>query len=106
MSSSKKNALTILIVGLLLILTIASYFFWWSLPVAINRSSDIEFGNERIAKLEQFKQQHGLPETNDWKTLKQLGFKQHGDMLIPDYQKLNDTVYQLVYLEGFDGPYL
>jgi len=106
MSSSKKFKLTALFVALLLVLIIASYFVWWILPVTINRRSDIEFGNERIAKIEGYKQKHGLPETNDWRTLKQLGFKQRGDLLIPDYQKLNDTAYQLVYLEGFDGPYL
>src|SRR5579875_4180562 len=106
MTSSNKFKRTILIFGLPLLLTIAGYFIWWSLPVSINRRGDIEFGNERIAKVEQYKQQLGLPETNNWKTLKQLGFKQRGDLLIPDYQKLNDTAYQLVYLEGFDGPYL
>ena len=95
-----------MVIGLLLILTVVAYFIWWRLPVLINRRGDIEFGTGLIAKIEQYKQQHGLPETNDWKTLKQFGFKQRGDLFIPDYQKLNDTAYQLVYLEGFDGPYL
>lgn len=106
MTNSNRFKRTFLIFGLLLLLTIGGYFIWWSLPVSINRRSDIEFGNELIAKVEQHKQKHGLPENNDWETLKQLGFKQKDDLLIPDYEKLNDTAYQLVYLEGFDGPYL
>ena len=52
------------------------------------------------------KEKNRLPETNEWNKLIELGFKQRGDLLIPDYQKLNDTAYQIVYLEGFDGPYL
>lgn len=106
MNSSQKIKLTVLIIGLFLFLTILGYFIWWSLPVTINRRSDINFGNELITKIDEYKKQHGLPETNDWQTLKQLGFKQRGDLLIPDYQKLNDTTFELVYLDGFDGPYL
>lgn len=94
-----------LFAGLFLLLP-AGYFIWWNLPVTINRHRDIKFGEELIEKLEQRRKQKGLPETNDWQTLSQLGFKQRGDVLIPDYQKLNDTAFELVYLEGFDGPYL
>jgi hypothetical protein len=53
-----------------------------------------------------YKNQHGLPHTNDWTVLKQLGFKFHNQVVIPDYQKINDTTYELIYIEGFDGPYL
>jgi hypothetical protein len=106
MISSKKINTPILLVGLLLLLTISGYFVWLNLPVAVKRCSDIKFGNDLISNIYEYKKQHGLPATNDWKTLTQLGFKQRGDLLIPDYQKLSETTFELVYLEGFDGPYL
>ncbi|MES2430456.1 MAG: hypothetical protein V4556_05925 [Bacteroidota bacterium] len=96
----------IFIVGLTSLLTIIVFFVWSNLPVTINRRSDIKFGNQLINNINNYKKQHGLPQTDDWTTLKKLGFKFRGDLVIPDYQKLNDTAFELVYLEGFDGPYL
>ncbi len=84
-----------------------SYCIWWNLLVTIKRRVDVKFGNELISKIKQYKKQVGqLPNTNDWKALKQLGFKDKGDFFVPNYQKLNDTAFELAYLEGFDGPYL
>jgi hypothetical protein len=94
------------IIGFLFIAAIAAYFIWWSLPVTINRHTDIKFGNELITKIEAYRKKHGLPRNYDWETLKQLGFKDMGDYFVPEYEKLNDTAFQLVYVEGFDGPYL
>ena len=106
MSSPKPLGRIIFIVGLFFLLTIAGFFIWWHLPVTINRHSDIKFGNQLIKNIDTYKKHHGLPQTNDWTTLKSLGFKFRGDLVIPDYQKINDTTYELTYLEGFDGPYL
>jgi hypothetical protein len=106
MSSLKPLVKTIFIIGLFFLLTIAGFFIWWHLPVTINRHSDIKFGNQLIKNIDTYKTQHGLPKTNDWATLKTLGFKDNGDFFVPDYQKINDTTYELTYIEGFDGPYL
>ncbi len=101
-----KIKIAILMLGIFLLLTISVYTIGWKLPISVSRYSDIKFGNEMIRKVKEYRKQHGLPETNDWQLLRKLGFKQRGDLLIPDYQKLNDTTFELVYLEGFDGPYL
>jgi hypothetical protein len=106
MSSLKPLGRIIFIAGLFFLLTIAAFFIWWHLPVKITRHSDIEFGNQLIKKIDDYKKQHELPETNDWQRLKILGFKDKGDFFVPDYQKINDTTYELTYVEGFDGPYL
>ena len=106
MSKSNTVKKTVFFVGLLLLLTIVGYFIWWKLPVTINRSSDIKLGDKVISSIERYRNQHGLPATDDWQTLKQFGFNDKGDFFIPDYQKINDTTYELVFLAGFDGPYL
>ncbi|WP_428225183.1 hypothetical protein [Flavobacterium sp.] len=106
MTSTKKLILTFLSIGLIILLIIVGFIIWWKLPVSINRHNDIKFGNKIINSIEHYREKNRLPETNEWNKLIELGFKQRGDLLIPDYQKLNDTAYQLVYLESFDGPYL
>ncbi len=106
MATSKKIRMTVLLIGLLILLTIPVYFIWWRLPVAINRYSDIKLGNELINKINHYKKGYGLPETNDWRTLIKLGFKQREYLIIPYYNKINDTTFELLYLEGIDGPYL
>ena len=106
MSSPKPLRRVTFIVVLFFLLTIAGFFIWWHLPVKINRHSDIDFGNQLIKKIDAYRKQHKLPETNDWQMLKILGFKDKGDFLVPDYQKINDTTYELTYVEGSDGPYL
>ncbi len=92
--------------GLGIIALIILYLIWIKLPYTINRYSDIKLGNKIIDHIETYKKTNVLPESNDWKTLKNFGFKYHRDFLEPEYQKLNDNNYQLTYIQGFDGPYL
>ena len=99
----KKIALTILT---FFILIVGSYFIWWNLPLSINRSSDIKLGDHIIQNIESYQKQNGLPENNDWETLKKFGFRDRIDFLQPEYSKLNENEFELIYLEGFDGPYL
>ena len=94
------------IFGLGIITLIVLYLIWLKLPITINRHSDIKLGNKIIEKIEAYRKSNGLPESNDWETLKKFGFIDHLDYLEPEYEKLNDNEYQLVFLEGFDGPYL
>ena len=79
---------------------------WLKLPFTINRYSDIKLGNKIIDQIETYRKTNDLPESNDWETLKKFGFIDHIDFLEPEYQKLNDNDYQLIFIEGFDGPYL
>ena len=49
---------------------------------------------------------NNLPEDDDWDSLGQLGFELGNFGIRPDYTKLNEDEFELVYPDGFDGPYL
>ena len=77
------------------------------MPFEITRKSDIEFGNILADRIEDFKKEKGrLPTTDDWDILEQLGFKIENLGTYPSYEKINESEFELIYLEGFDGPYL
>jgi hypothetical protein len=99
----KKIALGILVV---FILPIGVYILWWNLPITINRSSDIKLGEQIIEKIEAYQKHKGLPDSNDWETLRKFGFRDKIEFLEPVYRKLNEDNFELIYVEGFDGPYL
>ena len=99
----KRIALVILT---LFILVVGGYFIWWNLPLSINRSSDIKLGEQIIQNIESYQKRNGLPDNNDWETLRKFGFREKISSLQPEYRKLNETEFELVYDEGFDGPYL
>ena len=99
----KKALLISISVIILIILSIVVY---WNLPIEVTRKSDIKFGTELIEKIENYKKINGkLPETNDWQTLEKLGFKKD-ESAKPTYTADPDGNYELVYTDGFDGPYL
>jgi len=84
------------------------YFIWLKLPVKFNRIQDINKGNYLIEKIENFRiKNNKLPDENDWEVLKELGFKKKDlETANPEYLKINDSIYELIFIEGFDGPYL
>ncbi|MFM2334804.1 MAG: hypothetical protein RIS91_807 [Bacteroidota bacterium] len=88
------------------VLLTGSFFIWWNLPLSINRRSDIKLGNQIIENIERYQNQNGLPNNTDRETLQKFGFRDKIDCLQPEYRKLNENEFELVYLEGFDGPYL
>ena len=59
-----------------------------------------------VEQFENYQKQKGLPENNDWETLRKFGFRDKFDYLQPEYRKLNEENFELIYVEGFDGPYL
>ena len=80
---------------------------YFNLPFEIIRKSDIEFGNTLADRIKDFKKEKGqLPTSDDWNTLEQLGFKIEMLGTDPTYEKINENEFELIYLEGFDGPYL
>ncbi|HCN48777.1 MAG TPA: hypothetical protein DIT10_06745 [Chryseobacterium sp.] len=100
----KKILLTL--IGIF-ILGAVSLTVYWNLPIEVTRHSDIEYGNKLVLNLENYQKEHkSLPRYNDWNTLHQLGFKQQDLGVSPDYAVDSTGTYELVYLEGFDGPYL
>jgi hypothetical protein len=93
--------------GLVLIgLPILYIIWWWVLPVTINRHTDIKFAEQIIEKIESYKRDSGLPESDSWDTLRQFGFHEEPLGLEPTYEKINDSTFEIVYYEGFDSPYL
>jgi hypothetical protein len=77
------------------------------LPIEITRRNDIKFGNELIIKIQDYKNKNShLPLNYDDKTLEQLGFKIEMLGTEPSYLKISENEYQLIFYEGFDGPYL
>lgn len=80
---------------------------YFNLPFEVTRKSDIEFGNKLVDRIEDFKKEKGeLPTPDDWNTLERLGFKIEMLGTDPTYEKINENEFELIYLEGFDGPYL
>lgn len=97
-----------IVLGILtfIILTIGGYILWCNLPLTINRSGDIKLGEKIISNIEIYQKENGLPDNNDWETLRKFGFRDKIDFLQPEYIKLDDNNFELVFIEGFDGPYL
>lgn len=97
-----------IVLGILtiIILTIGGYLLWWNLPLTINRKTDIKLGEQIIKKIETYKSENGLPDNNDWETLRKFGFRDKIDFLQPEYRKLDNSNFELIFIEGFDGPYL
>lgn len=91
----------------LLLLLIISITIYWNLPIEITRKSDIEAGNKIIQNIEAYQKANGkLPESNDWETLKKLGFSLEDSVSYLSYATDHQGNFELAYLEGFDGPYL
>ncbi len=90
----------------MLIVFIASNIFWLNLPFSIKRSSDIKLGEAIIRNIESYQSKNGLPDNTDWNTLKKLGFKDENEFSRPPFRKLDKKSFELIYVEGFDGPYL
>lgn len=98
----------IFIVILIIILLIPILWFGYNkLPIEITKRKDIKFGNELIVKIQDYQIKNSqLPSTDDWKTLEKIGFKTEMLGTKPSYQKISDDEYELIYIEGFDAPYL
>ena len=96
----------IIITFTIIVLIFSAFIIWWKLPVKINRHADIKFAEQIIEKIEKHRLSKGLPENNDWTCLKTFGFRDKIDFLEAEYSKIDDTTYELIYIEGFDGPYL
>jgi hypothetical protein len=81
---------------------------WLSLPVSFRRYTDTRRGGALSFRLEKYQRKHkSLPSDSDWHTLRQIGFTNAEiERAYPEYVKLDSTTYQLVFVKGFDGPYL
>ncbi|MBZ4042435.1 hypothetical protein [Flavobacterium hibisci] len=99
----KKKLLNIFIFLTVIILIV---FIWINLPYTITRYSDIKRGEKIIQNVLAYKVKNGLPNNDDWKVLEKLGFENKIDYLQPDYIKLNNETFEIIYLNGLDSPFL
>lgn len=91
----------------LLVLSLISLVIYWNLPFEITRKKDIELGNTLIENIQSYKSKHHkVPDENDSKTLRKLGFKIEVLGTKPSYETNQNGEYELVFIEGFDGPHL
>ncbi|WCM41393.1 hypothetical protein MG290_10535 [Flavobacterium sp. CBA20B-1] len=82
-------------------------FIYQNLPIEITRKSEMTLGNKIIKNIEAYQSIHNeLPKENDWETLGKLGFQIHEMGTQPNYTYNNQDAYEIVFLEGFNGPYL
>lgn len=67
----------------------------------------INLGNKLKTNITNYYEKTGhLPKERDWDTLENLEFKMNPISTTPDYKRLNEQNYQLIYPTGFDGPNL
>jgi len=86
----------------------AAALVWWALPLSVKRAADVARGQALSQRIQQYQQQHAaLPASDDWVALQQIGFTAaEMERASPQYTRLDSTAYQLVFVSGFDGPYL
>ena len=91
----------------IILLPLFSLVVYWNLPFEITRKSDIKYGKTLIENINSYKiKNKKLPENDDWKTLEEIGFKTEMLGISPNYETDGNNEYEIVFLEGFDGPYL
>lgn len=80
---------------------------YWNLPLELTRRTDIQIGNTLLKNINSYQFKYNrIPEGNDWLTLDSLGFKSETIGTKPSYACNRHGEYELIFIEGFDGPYL
>ena len=98
----------------LLKITLLSLFFaillfatWINLPISIRNYSEISFGNKLVENIRKYKISNSkLPNNEDWETLDKLDFEKTELATNPEYQKVSENGFKLIFIKGFDDPYL
>jgi hypothetical protein len=84
-----------------------SILVWNNLPLSIRNYSETNFGNRLVENIQKYKISNSkLPNNGDWKTLENLDFEMTELATNPEYQKINEKDFKLIFVKGFDGPYL
>jgi len=97
----------LLLIGLAVLLPCA-LLIWVKLPATITGFNEIRKGNRIIKNIDEFMKNNKLPDSYSWDTtwLKKIGFKIGYTNEVPQYSKISDSEYELIYVYGLDGPYL
>ena len=70
--------------------------------------TEIERGKVLVAKIDQYIETNGeIPNSCDWSVLESIGFNSDEmDTAYPEIRTVNDSTYELIFVLGFDPPYL
>lgn len=94
----------ILLVAILIVISIVGYI---SLPFTYRNRAEISIGNHYIQNINKLRDMEGrLPNTNEHEILKSLMPKEMKNKWSPEYKNLDSINFELVFVSGFDGPYL
>lgn len=84
-----------------------SFVVYRNLPIEVTRQSEIQLGNKLIENIHSYKiENNKLPDNDDVQTLEHLGFEIAEAGTKPSYICNQNGEYEIVFLKGFDGPYL
>lgn len=90
-----------------LLLAILSFVAWINLPISIRNYSEISFGNRLVENIQKYKISNSkLPNNYDWETLDELDFEKTELATNPEYKKVSENDFKLIFIKGFDSPYL
>ena len=80
----------------------------FSLPLKVIYYGEIYRAEKLISYLDRFQDKYqNLPETQNYELLRFIGFTEAEVVReFPKYQKLSNNHYELIFIEGFDCPYL
>jgi hypothetical protein len=102
-----RNNKILKLLSLFACLVIVIFGVWNYLPLKLRKYSDVNFGNRIVDKIEKYKLTHStLPNDGEWKTFEKLDFEMTELGTNPEYKKVNENNYELIFVKGFDGPYL
>lgn len=98
----KKSAI------LLITIVVSAVLIYYYLPLKYFYKSEIDRGNELIISIDNYLKENGdIPSANNWEVLTELGFKPNEmARAFPTIQKINKSTYELIFIVGFDPPYL
>ena len=86
---------------------VTSFFVWKNLPISIQNFSETSYGNKLVENLKKYKLSNSkLPNNSEWKTLEKLDFEMTELATNPEYKKIDKNNFKLIFVKGFDGPYL
>lgn len=94
------------LIGIIACVVIATVYL--NLPMEWRRHKDIQLGEEIAINIEAFRQKNQtLPNENNDADLASLGLRQDPQVgWQPNYRRLDEQHYELVYRNGFKPPYL
>ena len=98
----KKNLL------ITIIIIFIGVFTWINAPMEFLKRNEIKRGNELVLAIENYlANENRLPNNGEWDKLKAIGLTEKEiNTSYPEYQKIDSSTFELIYVEGFDPPYL